>query len=107
MGKTVVIAGSLDTKGKEFSFLKELIRKEGLETLVIDFGVMGEPAFTPDITRQEVAKAGGGDLAHLASGEHKDEAMQVMAAGLTVIVRQLYEQGKLDGIIGMGGGGGT
>ena len=52
MGKTVVIAGSLDTKGKEFSFLRELIQKEGLETLVIDFGVMGEPAFATDITRQ-------------------------------------------------------
>jgi uncharacterized protein (UPF0261 family) len=107
VGKTVVITGSLDTKGREFAFLKELIEKEGLDTLVIDFGVMGEPAFAPDITRQEVAKAGGGDLATLASGDHKDEAMQVMATGLTVIVRQLYEQGELDGIIGMGGGGGT
>ena len=107
MGKTVVITGSLDTKGKEFSFLRELIQKEGLETLVIDFGVMGEPAFAPDITRQEVAKAGGGDLTRLASGEHKDEAMRVMAAGLAVVVRRLFDQGRLDGIIGMGGGGGT
>ena len=107
MGKTVVITGSLDTKGKEFSFLRELIQKEGLETLVIDFGVMGEPAFAPDITRQEVAKAGGGDLPRLASGEHKDEAMRVMAAGLAVVVRRLFDQGRLDGIIGMGGGGGT
>jgi len=107
MGKTVVITGSLDTKGREFAFLKELIEKEGLDTLVVDFGVMGEPAFAPDITRQEVAKAGGGDLATLASGEHKDEAMRIMAAGLAVVVRHLYEQGKLDGIIGMGGGGGT
>jgi uncharacterized protein (UPF0261 family) len=107
MGKTIVITGSLDTKGKEFAFLKELIEKEGLETLMVDFGVMGKPAFAPDITRQEVARAGGGDLAILASGEHKDEAMRVMATGLAVIVRRLYEQGKLDGIIGMGGGGGT
>ncbi len=107
MGKTVVITGSLDTKGREFSFLRELIQKEGLETLVIDFGVMGEPAFAPDITRQEVAKAGGGDLTSLASGEHKDEAMRVMAAGLAVVVRRLFDQGRLDGIIGMGGGGGT
>ena len=82
MRKTVVITGSLDTKGREFAFLKELIEKEGLETLVVDFGVMGEPAFAPDITRHEVAEAGGGDLATLASGEHKDEAMRVMAAGL-------------------------
>ena len=107
MGKTIVITGSLDTKGKEFSFLRELIQKEGLETLVIDFGVMGEPAFAPDITRQEVAKAGGGDLTSLTSGEHKDEAMRVMAAGLAVVVRRLFDQGRLDGIIGMGGGGGT
>jgi uncharacterized protein (UPF0261 family) len=107
MEKTVVITGALDTKGREFAFLKELIEKEGLKTLVIDFGVMGEPAFTPDITRQEVAKAGGGDLATLASGEHKDEAMRIMAAGLAVVVRRLYEQDRLDGIIGMGGGGAT
>jgi len=58
---------------------------EGLETLVIDFGVMGEPAFVPDITRQEVARAGGGDLTSLAFGEHKDEAMRIMAAGLAVV----------------------
>jgi uncharacterized protein (UPF0261 family) len=107
MGKTVVITGSLDTKGREFAFLKELIEKENLETLVVDFGVMGKPAFDPDITREEVAKAGGGNLAYLASGDHKDKAMQHMATGLTVIIRRLYEQGKLDGIIGMGGGGGT
>ena len=73
---------------------------------MIDFGVMGKPVFVPDITRQEVAEAGGGDLGFLSSGEHKEEAMRIMAAGLTVIVRRLYEQGKLDGIIGMGGGGG-
>ena len=43
MDKTVVIAGALDTKGREFAFLKELIQAEGLKTLVIDFGVMGGP----------------------------------------------------------------
>src|SRR5512143_126813 len=107
MEKTIVITGTLDTKGQEFAFLKELIEKEGIQTLVIDFGVMGKPFIHPDIPREEVAKAGGGNLSYLASGDHKDEAMHVMATGLTVIVRRLYEQGKLDGIIGMGGGGGT
>ena len=87
--------------------LKNRSRKKDFDTLVIDFGVMGEPVFAPDITRQEVAKAGGGDLAILASGEHKDEAMRIMAAGLAVVVRQLFDEGKLDGIIGMGGGGAT
>jgi uncharacterized protein (UPF0261 family) len=107
MAKTVVIVGTLDTKGKEFAFIKDLIRKEGHNTLVVDFGVMGEPVFKPDITRAEVAGAGGGDLAVLASGEHKDLAMKSMAAGLGVIVKRLHDEGKLQGIIGMGGTGGT
>ncbi len=107
MSKTVVIVGSLDTKGQEYAFVKELIEAEGLDTLVIDFGVMGEPPFEPDVTRDSVAEAGGGNLAYLASGEHKDEAMQVMAAGLAVVVRQLYDKGMVNGILGMGGSGGT
>jgi len=97
----------LDTKGKEYAFIKELIEKQNIETLVVDFGVQGKPAFKPDITRSKIAKAGGGDLSYLSSGDHKDEAMKVMATGLAVVVRKLYDQGKLDGIIGMGGTGGT
>ncbi len=107
MAKTVVIIGTLDTKGTEFAFIKEIIEKEGLKTLVVDFGVMGKPVFKPDIPRDEVAAAGGGDLAFLSSGEHKDQAMKAMAAGLSLVVRKLYNEGKLHGIIGMGGTGGT
>ncbi len=107
MTKTVVIVGALDTKGREFGFVKELIEKEGLKTLVVDFGVMGKPEFTPDISREEVARQGGGDLAALSTGQHKDEAMKVMAAGLKAVVSKLYAEGKLDGILGMGGSGGT
>lgn len=107
MSKTVVIVGALDTKGEEFAYVKALLKKKRLKTLVIDFGVLGEPAFKPDITRAEVAAAGGGDLAHLASGQYKDEAMKVMATGLAAIVRKLYDEGQLDGILGMGGSGGT
>ena len=107
MSKTVIIVGTLDTKGQELAFIKELIEAEGLKVLVVDFGVMGKPTFEPDIKREEVAEAGGGDLAYLASGEHKDEAMQVMAAGLAVVVRKLYDQGVVGGIFGMGGSGNT
>ena len=107
MAETVVIAGALDTKGEDFAFVKELIEEAGLATLVVDFGVMGEPAFAPDVTRQEVCAAGGGDLGHLASGSHKDEAMATMARGLAAVVSRLHGAGRLDGIIGMGGSGGT
>ncbi|MDH7485716.1 MAG: Tm-1-like ATP-binding domain-containing protein [Anaerolineae bacterium] len=107
MTKTVVIVGSLDTKGDDFAFVKELIENQGLRALVVDFGVLGEPGFQPDISREEVARAGGGELAVLRSGERKDEAMRIMASGVAAIVRRLYEEGRLDGILGMGGGGGT
>jgi uncharacterized protein (UPF0261 family) len=107
MPKTVVIVAALDTKGREFAFVKDLIEKQGVRTLVVDFSVLGEPAFQPDIGRAEVAAAGGGDLAQLQDGEHKDLAMRTMAAGLAEVVRRLYDQGRLDGILGMGGSGGT
>lgn len=107
MAKTVVLIGALDTKGAEFAFVKQIIEAAGLNTLVVDFGVMGEPAFAPQISRTEVAAAAGGDLAYLGSGDHKDEAMKTMADGLAVVVRRLYDEGKLDGILGMGGTGGT
>ncbi|RPJ51427.1 MAG: UPF0261 family protein [Chloroflexi bacterium] len=107
MTKTVVIVGALDTKGQEFKFIKDLIEAQGLEALTVDFGVLGEPFYPPQVGRAAVAKAGGGDLAELRSGEHKDRAMQVMAGGTAAVVRGLYEEGRLDGIIGMGGSGGT
>ena len=59
MSKPVVIVGALDTKGEEFRFVRDLIRARGLDTVVVDFGVLGEPAFTPDIGADEVARAGG------------------------------------------------
>jgi uncharacterized protein (UPF0261 family) len=107
MPKTVVIVGALDTKGADFAELRRLIESHGLRTLVVDFGVLGPPGFKPDVGRDEVARAGEGDLDRLSSGAHKDEAMQVMALGLAVVVRGLYDDGRLDGIVGMGGSGGT
>ena len=107
MPKTVVIVGTLDTKGEDFRFVKELIEARGLATLVVDVGTMGPPGLEPDVTRAEVAAAAGADLGRLASGDHKDEAMGAMAAGAAVIARRLHAEGRLDGIFSMGGSGGT
>ena len=107
MPKTVVIVGALDTKADDFRYLRDLIEGAGLATLLVDFGVMGPTGLEPDIGRDEVAAAGGGDLARMASGDHKDEAMRAMAAGLAAVVSRLHAAGRVDGIIGMGGSGGT
>ena len=68
--KTVVLAGALDTKGREYAFVKNLIEKQGFRTLVVDFGVMGEPGLELDIGRAEVAKAGGGDIEEMRGYLH-------------------------------------
>jgi uncharacterized protein (UPF0261 family) len=107
MPKPVVLVGALDTKGAEFAFVRGLLHARGLETVVVDFGVMGEPQFAPDVTAGEVAQAGGGSLSALRSGADKTLAMRTMSAGLAAVVRRLYDEGRLGGILGMGGGGGT
>ena len=105
--KTVVIAGALDTKGAEFALVKELIEAHGCRAIVIDFGILGEPAFIPDVSNQEVARTGGGDLEQLRQTRQRQEAIDTMGSGLALIVRRLFNEGKLHGMLGMGGSGGT
>jgi uncharacterized protein (UPF0261 family) len=97
----------MDTKGAEFHFVRDLIQAQGLQTLVVDFGVLGDSPFKPDITNDEVARAGGSSITELREKQDKSLAMRSMTAGLSSIVAELYTQGRLGGILGMGGGGGT
>jgi len=107
MTKTVAILGALDTKGAEFGFIKSEIEKRGCKTLVINVGVLGQPAFTPDVSAEEVARAGGAELADLIAKQDRGEALDIMTRGAAEVVKSLYEKGRFDGIISMGGGGGT
>ena len=107
MSTKVIIVGALDTKGADFLFVRELMHEAGLETLTIDVGIIGEPAFTPEVTRADVAAAAGRDTADLRSGERKDEAMQAMADGVAQVVLRLHRDGEVSGIFSMGGSGGT
>lgn len=107
MTKTVAIIGALDTKGAEFVFLKSEIEKRGCRTFVINVGVLGEPAFTPDVDASVVAEAGGVKLEDLIAKRDRGEAMHVMARGIPHVLRKLYDEGKFDGVISMGGGAGT
>jgi uncharacterized protein (UPF0261 family) len=108
MPKTVLLVGAMDTKGEDFSYVKQLIEQQGVKTLVVDFGVLGEATgIHPDISRGEVAQAGGGDLKTMQAEQKKDYCMETMTKGLTKVVRKLYDEGKIDGILGMAGSGGT
>lgn len=107
MTKTVAILGALDTKGVEFGFIKSEIEKHGCETLVINVGVLGAPAFAPDVSAEEVAASVGANLAELAANKDRGVALDAMTLGAAAITRKLYAEGRFDGIISMGGGGGT
>ena len=107
MSKSVILVGALDTKGVEFRFVGDLILQQGLETIVVDFGVMGDPSFKPDVTADEVARAGGSTLSELRAKADKTFAMRTMSIGLAKVVADLHAAGRLGGILGMGGGGGT
>ena len=104
--KTIAILGTFDTKGKEFKYIKDLIEAAGLQTLCIHTGVF-EPLFTPDVSNAEVAAAVGVDLAALAARKDRGEAMDVMARGAEKLVPELFARGRLDGILSIGGSGGT
>jgi uncharacterized protein (UPF0261 family) len=103
----IAVLGALDTKGAELAFLRDQIAMRGHRPLVVDVGVMGQPAFVPDITRTEVAAAGGCDLAALAADGDRGRAVTAMADAAREIIARLFSQGRIDAVIAMGGGAGT
>jgi uncharacterized protein (UPF0261 family) len=104
---TVVLVGTLDTKGAENEFVRDRLRAAGVDVLVVDTGVLEPPGFPPDITRQEVAAAAGADFDALVAARDRGAAITAMAAGAEVVIRRLYEEGRLDGALALGGTGGT
>ena len=108
---TVVLPGSLDTKGPEYEFARTRLLEHGIDPLVVDFGVLGEPAFKPDVPAEEVARAGGRALSDLRfTREGSDTrviAMETMAKGLIHTFARLQAEGRCDGVLGLGGSGGT
>ncbi len=104
--KTIAIAGTFDTKGKEYLYVKGLVEELGLHALTIHTGVF-EPEFTPDVSNAEVAAAAGYDIRAIV--ERKDRAMatEALSKGMETLVLQLYGEGRFDGILSFGGSGGT
>lgn len=103
----VVIVGTLDTKGEEVGFLKDQISRQGCATLIIDVGILHPPSISADISREEVAVAGGESLADLLRNGDRRLAVQTMTNGAARIAKTLLERGRLSGIISVGGGTGT
>lgn len=107
MPGTIALLGALDTKGAEYAYVKECIERRGHRTLLIDFGVLDPPRIEPDVSRREVAEAAGADLDELVRKQDRGEAVAAMARGVETLIPRLYAEGKFQGILALGGGGGT
>jgi uncharacterized protein (UPF0261 family) len=104
---TVVLLGTLDTKGVEYAFLRDRLLEHGVDVLVVDVGIYEPSGLEPDVARDEVARAAGADVAALAAAADRGAAVTAMAAGAEAVVQRLHAEGKLDGILALGGSGGS
>jgi uncharacterized protein (UPF0261 family) len=107
---TILLIGTLDTKGREYDFIHKRLKKEGVGVILADAGVLGRPSFDrlrlkPDISREQVAQAAGADVKVLADAGDRGAAVMTMARGAAEIARRLFAEKKLDGVMGMGGSG--
>ena len=101
---TVVLLGTLDTKGSEYEFLRGQLHAHGVDVTLVDVGSGGAPLVEPDVGAAEVAAAAGAELSALTD---RGEAVETMARGAEAVVRRLHEEGRLQGILAVGGSGGT
>ncbi len=108
---TVVLLGTLDTKGTEHGFVRDCLRDAGVEVILVDVGILGRPTVEPDVPAHDVARAAGTTLDELrgaaVGGEHRAMALEAMARGASALVASWRDQGRCDGVMGMGGSGGT
>ena len=101
---TIAVVGTLDSKGHEHAFVAEEIRKAGHEALLVDVGTLGDPQVQPDRTRDDVLSAATLDLPEI---EDRGERVGVMAQAIPQYLKKLVDSGEVDGVISLGGGGGT
>lgn len=104
--KTIAIAGTFDSKGKELNFVKEVLESLGLKTLTIHCGVF-DPIIKTDVSNEEVAREVGYTIQDIASKKDRALATEVLSKAMEKLLPRLYSEGKFDGIISLGGTGGT
>ncbi len=98
----VVLIGTLDTKGGELGFVRDLLRARGLATIVVDVGSLAPPTLDADIGRSEVLR-----LAESTASGDRGESVAAMARGAARLLANLHRDGRVDGVFGLGGSAGT
>jgi uncharacterized protein (UPF0261 family) len=105
--RTVVLVGTLDTKGAEYAYMRDRLRAHGVGALLVDVGTLEPPRTEPDIDRHTAAAAAGIDLDELARERDRGRSVSAMATAAAAIVRRLHQEGRCDGVLAAGGSGNT
>jgi uncharacterized protein (UPF0261 family) len=101
---TVLLIGTLDTKGPETAYLRDRVREYGCDTLVLDSGILGEAVgIVADYDRATVARAAGSNIDALRSAGTRGKAVEEMLKGVRKIALDLYGAGKIHGVASLGG----
>lgn len=103
----VLLIGTLDTKGKEIEFVRDLLSRAGVATLVADAGILNPPQIQPDISREQLYSATGVQVDHLVQAGDRGRAIETAARGAATIALDLHQRGQLEGILALGGSAGT
>jgi uncharacterized protein (UPF0261 family) len=104
--KTILLIGTLDTKGQEFAFVRNLIEARDHQVLLMNAGIF-ESTVQADIEAEDIAEAGGTSLNDLRSNNDRGHAISVMQKGVAKLTKQLFEEKQIHGVLGLGGSGGT
>lgn len=107
MDKRLLIIATLDTKGREAEFVAHCAEEFGVEPFIMDIGTLGESSIKPHIKSDELARIAGFDLNKIKEKKDRSLAVSAMETGGGIMVRELYRNRKIHGILGLGGGTGT
>lgn len=105
--RTILVVGTYDTKDDELAYIASVIRAEGGAVTTMDVSVLGEPSAPADLSKHEVAAAGGSSIAEAIAGEDENLAMQIMARGAAALTAKLHAEGRIDAVLALGGTMGT
>lgn len=104
---TIAILGTMDSKGEEHGYVADQIRQRGHQVLIVDVGTLHEPKLKADVPREKVAAAAGCNFDELRAKQDRGEAVKVMSIGAPIVLAQLVRENSIQGVISLGGGGGT
>ena len=103
----VCLFATLDTKGREAAFVRDELARAGVATVLVDCGCLGEPSVPADVPREEVFRAAGTTLETMRAHGDRGEAVTKAAEGAALLAKRWHDEGKLEGVLGLGGSAGT